>query len=266
MLCDTRIEYSIDTPDGRTVGIGRASRTPPPWLRRRVDRPRQPLLPLARLHPPHPPRPPHAALDQARSHQRLQSDRRLLAPPPPPPRRRLERHRQRRHRDHPHQPPRPHHRIQSRPSRGVRLGSQRGTSTVEHMPATTAPAVPRSGWRRRLVQGFVVAVLATQLGFALNGYREPHKFFAFQPFNESSTWKADIVRVTWGGERMLDRGWLGGLRVGRARRHVRAARTFPAPPRLHGRGRHGRLPRRRSRLGRHATHRPTTRPATSRPP
>jgi hypothetical protein len=36
MLCDTRIEYSIDEPDGRTVGIGRASRTPPPWLRRRV--------------------------------------------------------------------------------------------------------------------------------------------------------------------------------------------------------------------------------------
>ena len=36
ILCDTRIEYSIDTPEGRTVGIGRASRTPPPWLRRRV--------------------------------------------------------------------------------------------------------------------------------------------------------------------------------------------------------------------------------------
>ncbi len=84
------------------------------------DRPRQPLLPLARLHPPHPPPPPHAPLDQARSHQRLQPDRGLLAPPPPPPRRRLERHRQRRHRDHTHQPQRPHHRIQSGPSRGLR--------------------------------------------------------------------------------------------------------------------------------------------------
>jgi hypothetical protein len=36
MLCDTKIEFSIDEPDGRTVGIGRASRTPPRWLRRRV--------------------------------------------------------------------------------------------------------------------------------------------------------------------------------------------------------------------------------------
>jgi hypothetical protein len=52
-----------------------------------------------------------------------------------------------------------------------------------------------------LVKGFVVGVLAVQVGFAVNGYRDPHKFFAFQPFNESSTWRADIVRVTWDGER-----------------------------------------------------------------
>jgi hypothetical protein len=65
-------------------------------------------------------------------------------------------------------------------------------------------------WRRRAVTGFVVAVLATQVGFALNGYRDPHKFFAFQPFNESSTWQADIVRVTWAGERLpVDGGWAG---------------------------------------------------------
>ena len=51
------------------------------------------------------------------------------------------------------------------------------------------------------MKGFVVGVLALQVGFALNGYRDPHKFFAFQPFNESSTWSADIVRVTWDGER-----------------------------------------------------------------
>ena len=36
ILCDTRIEHSIDEPDGRTVGIGRASHTPPRWLRRWV--------------------------------------------------------------------------------------------------------------------------------------------------------------------------------------------------------------------------------------
>ena len=58
--------------------------------------------------------------------------------------------------------------------------------------------------------GFIVAVLAVQLGFAINGYRDPHKFFAFQPFNESSTWQADIVRVTWNGERLpIGAGWAG---------------------------------------------------------
>ncbi len=58
--------------------------------------------------------------------------------------------------------------------------------------------------------GFIVAVLAVQVGFAINGYRDPHKFFAFQPFNESSTWQADIVRVTWSGERLPIGGrWAG---------------------------------------------------------
>jgi hypothetical protein len=69
---------------------------------------------------------------------------------------------------------------------------------------------PRPRWRRRLVTCFVVGVLAVQVGFAINGYRDPHKFFAFQPFNESSTWRADIVRVTWDGERLpIDDGWAG---------------------------------------------------------
>jgi hypothetical protein len=36
ILCDARLEGSIDTPDGRTVGVGRATRNPPAWLRRRV--------------------------------------------------------------------------------------------------------------------------------------------------------------------------------------------------------------------------------------
>jgi len=36
ILCDTRIELHVEGPDGATVGIGRASRTPPRWLRRRV--------------------------------------------------------------------------------------------------------------------------------------------------------------------------------------------------------------------------------------
>jgi hypothetical protein len=68
----------------------------------------------------------------------------------------------------------------------------------------------RPRWRRRLVTAFIVAVLGVQIGFALNGYRDPHKFFAFQPFNESSTWQAEIVRVTWDGERLpIEEAWAG---------------------------------------------------------
>lgn len=36
ILCDARLEVSFDTPGGRTVGVGRATRNPPAWLRRRV--------------------------------------------------------------------------------------------------------------------------------------------------------------------------------------------------------------------------------------
>jgi hypothetical protein len=76
------------------------------------------------------------------------------------------------------------------------------------------PADPTSvrppRWRRRLVKAFVAGVLAAQIALAINGYRDPHKFFAFQPFNESSTWSAEIVRVTWDGERWpVDEGWAG---------------------------------------------------------
>ena len=64
--------------------------------------------------------------------------------------------------------------------------------------------------RRRAAKVFVAAMLITQVGFLLNGYRDPHKFFAFQPFNESSTWQADIVRVTWSDARIpIDEPWSG---------------------------------------------------------
>jgi hypothetical protein len=64
--------------------------------------------------------------------------------------------------------------------------------------------------RRRVVVAFVAAVLAVQIGFAVNGYRDEHKFFAFQPFNESSTWGAEVVRVTWDGRRLpIAGGWAG---------------------------------------------------------
>jgi hypothetical protein len=35
-LCDTTIEYSVDGPHGTCIGIGRAGRTIPRWLRRRI--------------------------------------------------------------------------------------------------------------------------------------------------------------------------------------------------------------------------------------
>ena len=79
-----------------------------------------------------------------------------------------------------------------------------------HPVEPSIPTSARPRWRRRLVKGFVGGVLALQVALAINGYRDPHRFFAFQPFNESSTWSADIVRVTWDGQRLpVDQGWDG---------------------------------------------------------
>jgi hypothetical protein len=56
---------------------------------------------------------------------------------------------------------------------------------------------------RRLARRVVfVAVVATQITFVVAGYRDPHRHFAFQPFNESSTWRADVVRVLADGRRV----------------------------------------------------------------
>jgi hypothetical protein len=38
MLCDCKVEFHLDTPDGVTIGIGRTDRTIPRWLRRRILR------------------------------------------------------------------------------------------------------------------------------------------------------------------------------------------------------------------------------------
>ena len=68
----------------------------------------------------------------------------------------------------------------------------------------------RPRWRIRAARVVFAAVLVTQVGLAINGYREPHKYLAFQPFNESSTWRADIVRVTWDGQRIpIEGSWSG---------------------------------------------------------
>jgi hypothetical protein len=60
---------------------------------------------------------------------------------------------------------------------------------------------------RRVV---VVGVVALQLGLIARGYWADHKEFAFQMFPESSTWRADVVRVTADGRRVpIERSWSG---------------------------------------------------------
>ena len=83
---------------------------------------------------------------------------------------------------------------------------------------------------RRVV---VVAVVVGQLGFAAQGYWSDHKHFAFQMFPESSTWRADVVRVTADGRRIpIEHPWSGyrwdelvrdrGLRYPSIRHHADA--------------------------------------------
>jgi len=56
----------------------------------------------------------------------------------------------------------------------------------------------------------VVAVVGVQLVLVARGYWADHKEFAFQMFPESSTWSADIVRVTADGRRVpIEAPWSG---------------------------------------------------------
>jgi hypothetical protein len=56
----------------------------------------------------------------------------------------------------------------------------------------------------------VLAVVLLQLGFVARGYWSDHKEFAFQMFPESSTWRADVVRVTADGRRVpVELPWSG---------------------------------------------------------
>jgi hypothetical protein len=56
----------------------------------------------------------------------------------------------------------------------------------------------------------VLAVVLGQLAFVVGGYWSDHKPFAFQMFPESSTWRADVVRVTSDGRRIpIERPWSG---------------------------------------------------------
>ena len=56
----------------------------------------------------------------------------------------------------------------------------------------------------------VLAVVLLQLAFIARGYSADHKEFAFQMFPESSTWRADVVRVTAHGRRVpVEIPWAG---------------------------------------------------------
>jgi hypothetical protein len=79
----------------------------------------------------------------------------------------------------------------------------------------------------------VVVVVASQLFFVARGYWADHKEFAFQMFPESSTWRADVVRVTADGRRVsVQTPWAGyrwaelvpneGLSYPSIRRHATA--------------------------------------------
>jgi hypothetical protein len=79
----------------------------------------------------------------------------------------------------------------------------------------------------------IVTVVVLQLGLIARGYWSDHKEFAFQMFPESSTWRADVVRVTADGRRVpIERPWSGyrwdelvqdrGLRFPAVRHHADA--------------------------------------------
>ena len=56
----------------------------------------------------------------------------------------------------------------------------------------------------------VLAVVVLQLALVARGYWADHKEFAFQMFPESSTWRADVVRVTADGRRVpVELPWSG---------------------------------------------------------
>ena len=62
-------------------------------------------------------------------------------------------------------------------------------------------------WARWTV---VVAVVVAQGFFVVRAYWAPHKEFGFQMFPESSTWQADVVRVTADGRRVpVTEPWAG---------------------------------------------------------
>ncbi len=64
--------------------------------------------------------------------------------------------------------------------------------------------------RTLAAQLFFAAVVIAQAYFVVAAYDNPHSHFGYQPFSQSSTWSAHIVRVTYDGQRHDIRdGWEG---------------------------------------------------------
>lgn len=97
---------------------------------------------------------------------------------------------------------------------GPLAGAPHSSGVEQRAPgdgAVGSDRIVRPRWRARLVRAFVVVVLVGHAALLVRGYSDPHKFFAYQPFNESSTWRADIVRVTADGRRIpIEAPWPGG--------------------------------------------------------
>ena len=71
-----------------------------------------------------------------------------------------------------------------------------------------AAALPRAVTLGRRV--VVVAVVGLQAALLIRGATAPHREFAFRMFPESSTWHAEVVRVTADGRRVpVERDWSG---------------------------------------------------------
>ncbi len=72
------------------------------------------------------------------------------------------------------------------------------TTPVYHPPVdaerSSGPAIARSTARGIAVRAFFVAVVAVAVGLLVRGYHDPHRLFAFQPFNASDEWRVDLYR------------------------------------------------------------------------
>ena len=103
----------------------------------------------------------------------------------------------------------PHPRVP--PVRLVAVGTLRDTADMGTGTDDGRLPSARPSWRAKVARVFFVVVVLVQAGLILRGYHDPHKFFGYQPFNESDTWRARLWRVTADGERVpiVDGRWSG---------------------------------------------------------